>query len=97
MPDMSYSAFDTDLKLEVAKALSVFNRIIKQGERQKNGHHLFEGMHAEMGYDGYTVSLYDAGARLDIFFHNKFKMSFETNKQKQSFLRKLDAIYEMAE
>lgn len=97
MPDMSYSAFDTDLKLEVAKALSVFNRIVEQGERQKNGHHLFQGVSAETGYDGYTVSLYDAGARLDIFFHNKFKLIFQTNKQKQSFLRKLDAIYDMAD
>lgn len=85
---------DSDHKTDVAKALSVFNRIRESGEKQGDGLYFYEGLFAEAGPDGYSICLRDAGARLDIFFHNKFRFESESSAMRQAFLRKVNMIYD---
>lgn len=77
--------------VDVRKALEAFNIIREQGVK-KDAHHQMNGIKVEVGFDGYTVSLYNDYARLDIFFHNKFSFNYTNGKEGEAFLDKLEMI-----
>lgn len=80
-------------KVDLVKTLSVFNWIIDHGELQADGSRLLDGLYASHDFDGYTLTLYDAGARLDLFFHNRYKLDFQSREQLKSFMSKIDSVF----
>ena len=92
---MAGSDIDTpgNTKVDLVKMLSVFNRIIDHGELQGDGGRLLEGLRASHDLDGYILTLYDSGVRLDLFFHNRYKLDFQSRDQLAAFMKKADAIF----
>lgn len=74
-----------DSKIKVRQALRVFNRIVSEGQK-KGASYQMNGINAETGFDGYTVSLFNDYVRLDIFFHNKHRFEFTNAKERDGFL-----------
>lgn len=53
------------------KYLSVFNNIIKQGEKH-NGKYYSHGLSAWHDFDGYTCYLGYQGLTMTLYFHNRY-------------------------
>lgn len=78
-------------KINIKKSLRVFNTILAKGDKQENEYTL-NGLSASTDFDGYTATLRNDYARLDIYFHNTFSFSYTNNKEKLLFLEKIDLI-----
>ncbi len=78
-------------KINIKRALEAFNIIREQGFK-KDGHTIMNGVRASVGFDGYTISLGNDYVNLDIFFHNKFSISYTNRRERDLFLTKLDTI-----
>jgi hypothetical protein len=80
-----------DEKIDIKKILRVFDLIITKGEKVGDEHHL-NGLSAISGFDGYTVTIRNDYASLDVFFHNAFTFNYNNQKEKVAFLEKIEAI-----
>ncbi len=78
-------------KMDIRVALSVFDKVTTKGERQGESFFL-DGLYATPSFDGYTVTLTDEKVTLDIQFHNKFNLDYDTKKSLDEFMLKLDRI-----
>ncbi len=78
-------------KVNVKSALRVFSRITSEGERVGD-EYVLNGLRAYSDYDGYTITICNDYASLDIFFHNKFSFKFSNRKEKIAFLEKLNNL-----
>lgn len=85
---------NTDEKVDLVKALSVFQHICDNGEKLAAGHYLLEGLQAQHDPDGYTLVLCDKDVQLTLFFHNKYQAQFQKRSQFEGFLNKLNLIYQ---
>ncbi|MGB0205874.1 MAG: DUF3081 family protein [Neptuniibacter sp.] len=85
---------ETDNRIDVLKTLSVFNCILDHGLKDGHGHYSYSGVYAEHSHDGYNISLYDSSVRLDVMFHNTYQVKYEQKNQLNTFLNKLDHIYQ---
>lgn len=83
-----------DSRLDRLKVLAVFNHVISRGDKQASGERLLHGLFASHDFDGYTLTLYDASVRLDLFFHNRFKLNYQHRDQLAAFMKKIDFIYQ---
>ncbi len=95
---MAYSDINpdslSDPRVDLVKVLGVFNWIMDHGEKQSGGEHLLDGLYACHDFDGYTLTLYDAGTRLDLFFHNRYKLDYQSREQFISFMKKIDLLFD---
>ncbi|MCP3908905.1 MAG: DUF3081 domain-containing protein [Oceanicoccus sp.] len=78
-------------KLDIRVALSVFDKVMTNGERKEDAFFL-DGLYATPSFDGYTVTLSDEKVTLSILFHNKFNMEYDSRKSLNEFMLKLDRI-----
>ncbi len=79
-------------EVNIKKSLSVFNTITSLG--QKNGNeYQYNGLTAKSDFDGYTIVIKNDYVSLTIFFHNKFSLEATNNKEKLSFLEKIEQIH----
>ncbi|WP_169713982.1 DUF3081 family protein [Oceanicoccus sagamiensis] len=78
-------------KIEIRVALSVFDKVMTNGERQGEAFFL-DGVYAMPSFDGYTVTLSDDKVNLSIQFHNRFNVEYDTKKSLNEFMLKLDRI-----
>lgn len=78
-------------KIEVARALSVFQTIIDEGEKTDQGHHL-DGLYASSDIDGYTVHISDGTVTLHLMFHQKFALDTPNRRATANFMKKLDHL-----
>lgn len=81
-----------DDKVNIQNALSVFNIVTTQGERNGEEYH-YNGLIAKTDFDGYTVILKNNYASLTIYFHNKFSFEYTSQKEKLVFLNKIDEMH----
>ena len=81
-----------DAKIKVTTALTAFQNLIDQGERQQDGSYKIKRLHGQTDHDGYTVTLFDDSVQLNIFFHNKFDIKFENNKALDRFISQIEEI-----
>lgn len=80
-----------DGKLDVKKALRVFQYIVDTGEPVDGQYHL-EGLVADPGIDGYAIVLKNDYVRLDIQFHSNFTLYATSSLEQTRFLDKLDRL-----
>ncbi len=78
-------------KVNVRQALRVFNTIYEQGNKIDDVF-VMDGIRASTGFDGYTVTLFNDFVQLDIFFHNKFSLTYSNKKERDQFMEKLEKI-----
>lgn len=80
-------------KIEVKMALSVFDKIRSKGEKQEDAY-CYGGLTASSDFDGYTVTLADEKVTLYIYFHNSFKVEYDSTKYFDEFMLKMQRINE---
>ncbi len=78
-------------KIDIKKALRVFQVVLDKGELIDGEYHL-EGLRADPGADGYTITLCNDYCTLVIQFHNNFTFDYWGDVERDKFLRKLDNI-----
>ncbi|MGH1428633.1 MAG: DUF3081 family protein [Arenicella sp.] len=78
-------------KIIIKDALHVFEKIRQHGIQTSDGYQL-NGITALTSHDGYTISLMNDYVTLTIFFHNKFSFEGSNQKEKYTFLEKLENI-----
>lgn len=78
-------------KLEVKQALRVFQHVVDRGAKVPGGYRL-DGILADPGHDGYTVTLTDGTVTLRIFFHNAYEFEYRRRIDLDAFLDKLDKL-----
>lgn len=79
-------------KIEPVIALKVFDIIVRQGEKQKEGYY-FNGLTAISSFDGYTVCIKNEYVSLNLYFHNKFSLETSHKRHKLDFINKINEIY----
>lgn len=83
--------------IDIYQALKVFNKITEFGEKHpgesgyNSTYHLC-GLHAETGYDGYTITLSDGRTSLNIYFHNKYQFEYPDNEAFENFMRRFSEV-----
>ena len=80
-------------KIEVNKALAVFDRIIEKGEKEGDVF-VLNGLVAEPSFDGYSVTIKDEKVALHIHFHNQFNVEYDSRKDFDEFMLKLERAYQ---
>jgi hypothetical protein len=78
---------DIDSKL----VLTVFDKIIKHGEK-KGDEHFLMGITVYTDFDGYTLFIEDALVKLNFGFHNQYHFDYEKEEHFEKFVKKLKAI-----
>ena len=78
-------------KMDIRVALSVADKITTYGERRGEGFFL-AGLLATPSFDGYTVTISDEKVSMDIQFHNKFILDYESKKSLNEFMLKLERV-----
>lgn len=91
---MSLSQLNHDPKLDVMKALRVFNYIMDHGEKEGEVRS-FMGLSASTDFDGYTMYLNSHHAKLTVFFHNKYQLEFVKAEELDEFYTLLDRVAEI--
>lgn len=81
-----------DHKIDPQKALIVFDKITRFGEKRGERYHL-SGLQAQQSFDGYSVTLSDEKVSLTINFHNTFQLDAPDNIALETFISKLDNIH----
>lgn len=78
-------------KVDVRKALRVFQVMLDQGENIDGEYH-FDGLKADPGIDGYSVTIRNDYVTLVVQFHSKFNLDYQGAIERDRFLDKLDKI-----
>jgi len=78
-------------ELNVHQVLKVFQKIIAHGTERQGVHHL-DGITADSGFDGYTVTLSDQDVTLTLQFHNSYHLSSKNQIAEQAFFEKITQI-----
>ena len=71
--------------------LSVFDKIIRNGEKTGEEHFLM-GIKVYTDFDGYTLFIGDSQVKLDFGFHNQYHFNYEKAEHVEQFVKKLKAI-----
>ena len=71
--------------------LDVYETIQKCGQDSEQGK-VLEGVHASTDFDGYTVILQDNQVCLTLGFHQTYKMDYQSDAQKDTFIKRLKHI-----
>lgn len=80
-----------DTHIETATLLSVFQKVLDNGERV-DGKSRLDGISASTDYDGYTVFLEDAKVKMTVFFHNTRQTDYESKSDLEKFCQKIKRI-----
>lgn len=80
-----------DHKIDIHQALEAFNQVTSHGEK-KDGEYVLDGLWADAGFDGYTVTLRDEKVTLTVHFHSKYDLDFPTNHDLEIFLQRLERV-----
>ena len=75
-------------KVNLKKALRVFDTIVTKGQRDGDEYSL-NGLTAFTDFDGYTATIKNDYVRLAIFFHNNIAFEYSSKKEKGIFLDKI--------
>lgn len=78
-------------KVNVMQALNVFEKIQQYGHTVGEDKYL-DGVHANGGHDGYTVTLWDEYVTVTINFHNTCSINHIDKRYFETFLDKLAFI-----
>ena len=78
-------------KINIKQALRVFQVIITDGKHANGEHHL-NGLSANSGYDGYSVTIHNDYVSLSIHFHNSMNFEYTSLREKELFMEKLELI-----
>lgn len=78
-------------KLDHRQMLSVFEKIMTHGQREGEGS-VLNGIHAESGFDGYTITLWDDHVTATLQFHNTIHCDSTDQSHLDGFLDKMAAI-----
>ena len=84
-----------DEKINIRQALEAFHIIYEQGVK-KDDYTLMNGIRAQMGFDGYTLSLSNDYVSLELLFHNRFSLSYSSRSELAQFIDRLDTIRKTA-
>ncbi|GAP73575.1 MULTISPECIES: DUF3081 domain-containing protein [Pseudoalteromonas] len=75
--------------------LRVYEHIQKHGEQTDEGK-FYEGLTAFSDVDGYTVYLQGSGVLMRFGFHNTYHLDYQSDKNKEDFIKKIEAIAKQA-
>lgn len=78
-------------EIDTKTILNVYEQIQKHGEANDKGK-LYEGLCAYSDIDGYTVYIEGSGVLLRFGFHNTYHLDYQSEKNKEDFLKKLNSI-----
>jgi hypothetical protein len=78
-------------KIDSKLVLSVFEKIIHNGEK-KGEEHFLMGIKVYTDFDGYTLFIEDALVQLHFGFHNQYHFNYEKEEHVEQFVKKLKAI-----
>lgn len=78
-------------KVDVKKALRVFQLILDKGEKDGDVYRM-EGLEADPGVDGYVATLKNDYVSLDIQFHSQYNLSSASQLEQDRFLEKIDRL-----
>ena len=78
-------------KINHRQVLSVFEKIMSNGQRQEEGTVLNQ-IYASSGFDGYSITLWDEHVTVTLQFHNAIHCDCNNQQQMDNFLEKLDVI-----
>lgn len=82
-------------KIDVGRALRAFQEVIDHGERTERGHE-YQGLIADSGIDGYTVTLSDGAVTLTIQFHQSFAVDSPSRRATDNFIKRLDKLLDQS-
>lgn len=71
--------------------LTAYEKIIQYGDNHEDGK-LYHGIHAFSDIDGYTIYLKGSGVFLRFGFHNAYHLDYQSEKNKDDFLQKVNFI-----
>lgn len=80
-------------KIEAGNALRAFQTVIDNGVKTDKGYEL-DGLTADTGFDGYTVSLSDGTVTLTLMFHQTFSVDSPNSRATDNFIKRLDGLLE---
>ncbi len=95
MSTPSTSDHANDSRINIKQALRVFNKVINHGTKhpgEMGDEFMLSGLKAWSDLDGYTLMLEDKDARLTVYFHNKYDVSFSNAFSLDQFLNHLKTI-----
>lgn len=78
-------------KIEAGNALRAFQTVIDNGTKTDKGYEL-DGLTADTGFDGYTVTLSDGSVTLTLMFHQSFSVDSPSSRATENFIKRLDAV-----
>ncbi|MCH8500704.1 MAG: DUF3081 domain-containing protein [Aliidiomarina sp.] len=78
-------------ELSIRTVLSVYEKIIDHGE-VVDERHVLEGITAYTDHDGYTVYLEGQRVKLWTGFHNTYHLDYESERDAENFMKKLNYI-----
>lgn len=78
-------------EIDYRLVLDVFEKIHTHGKAEQ-GAHVLEGITASTDFDGYTVFLEGHRTKLRLEFHNKYHLDYESARDFDAFMRKLEQI-----
>lgn len=76
----------SDKHIDVRQVLNLFQHIQERGEVE-NGVHKWQGISADSGFDGYSVSLSYRSLELRIHFHNKYDLEYDNEDDLKHVLK----------
>jgi Protein of unknown function (DUF3081) len=82
---------ENETKIDIKKALRVFDKATREGEKRDDGWH-YRGLTVSTDFDGYTVFMNWQNVQLTIFFHNKFTVDCKNAFQLQEFTELLEKL-----
>ncbi|GAA5188721.1 DUF3081 family protein [Ferrimonas gelatinilytica] len=77
--------------LDTRLVLRVFDKVIRHGERRGDNHH-WQGLVANSGFDGYTLTLGNGTVTLTLLFHNSYKVDSPSNGEFERFVEQLKRV-----
>lgn len=83
-------------KIQVRKALKVFELVRQHGEKE-NEEYFLDGLYVSSDFDGYNLTLRDARVTLHIFFHNKFECNYDSQAALDNFIERMERILKQHE
>ena len=80
-----------DNKVNVAKALRVYQKVVNEGVKDQ-GRYVWQGLSVGSDLDGYSINLSEGRVSLQIFFHQRFSLEAPNREEASLFLKKLDRL-----
>jgi len=71
--------------------LDAYEKITLHGKAEQ-GKHTLDGITASTDFDGYTVFLEGHNTKLQLEFHNKYHLDYETSRDYENFMKKVEQI-----